>query len=190
MSIPALATVRGAALRCSARLTHGEARAVRCLSSLGARGWLRIFFVAASRLGDGPLWVAVAASLLGFGGTRGASAAFWAALAVGISTLVFVCVKRAAGRPRPFETCTEVRCLLAPPDRFSFPSGHTMTAFAAWSVLSQTVPGSGRLFLPTAMVIGLSRVCLGVHYPTDVLAGALLGSGIGFGVLHLAAGRF
>jgi undecaprenyl-diphosphatase len=62
-----------------------------------------------------------------------------------------------------------------------------MTAFAVCANYAALVPGSELFFFPVAMVIGLSRVFLGCHYPTDVLAGAALGSGIGLGTARLLA---
>lgn len=142
-------------------------------------------FLAASRLGDGPLWGASGAFFLLFGNLRSRWAVAAATLAVGLSIALFKGVKGLIGRPRPFETWSHLPCLLAPPDRFSFPSGHTMTAFAVWSVFSLMIPGAGLFFLPAAVLIGLSRVFLGLHYPTDVLVGALLGTGIGSLVAEL-----
>jgi undecaprenyl-diphosphatase len=60
-----------------------------------------------------------------------------------------------------------------------------MTAFTVYGALSNLVPGTGPVILPTAALIGLSRVFLGVHYPTDVLVGCLLGLGIGSGAAWL-----
>jgi len=61
-----------------------------------------------------------------------------------------------------------------------------MTAFAVCGTLAVLLPGSLAFFLPAAILIGLSRIFLGLHYPTDVLVGALLGSAIGLGVGRLA----
>jgi undecaprenyl-diphosphatase len=69
---------------------------------------------------------------------------------------------------------------MAAPDKFSFPSGHTMTAFAVWASLASAIPTLSLPYLLLAILIGLSRIFLGLHYPTDVLVGALLGSAIGF----------
>jgi undecaprenyl-diphosphatase len=71
---------------------------------------------------------------------------------------------------------------MAPPDKFSFPSGHTMTAFAVWGVLFIGTPTLGSLYLVIAFLIALSRVFLGLHYPTDVLVGAVMGGSIGLGI--------
>jgi undecaprenyl-diphosphatase len=66
-----------------------------------------------------------------------------------------------------------------PPDQFSFPSGHTMTAFSIALVISYFYPGfEGTLYFLAAS-IAVSRVVLGMHFLSDVLAGAVLGSGLG-----------
>ncbi|KIH76015.1 hypothetical protein GFER_13410 [Geoalkalibacter ferrihydriticus DSM 17813] len=140
---------------------------------------------AASRLGDGPLWYLTAVVLL----TCGGAVERWAALAAGISialcVALFTLVKNRIGRPRPFEIWADLPCQMLPPDRFSFPSGHTMTAFAVCGALAVLLPGSLGIFLPMAILIGFSRIFLGLHYPTDVLVGALLGSTIGLAVGRL-----
>jgi undecaprenyl-diphosphatase len=149
---------------------------------------LTALFLLASRLGDGPLWWVTGVVLLAVGSGPTRWAVLGASLAVALSVALFTAVKNLIGRPRPYETWCDLPCLLAPPDRFSFPSGHTMTAFAVCANYAVLVPGSELFFFPVALLIGLSRVFLGCHYPTDVLAGAALGSGIGLGTARLLAG--
>ena len=152
---------------------------------------LRIFpsvtwlFKIVSRLGDWPLWVLTALGLLAQGDPALKRITLAAGLAVLCSIMTFKLIKHLAGRPRPFEAWHNVTCLVPPPDRFSFPSGHTMTAFAVWGVLSVGLPAIALSYLSIAVLIGLSRIFLGLHYPTDVLLGGLLGSGIGIGMAHL-----
>jgi undecaprenyl-diphosphatase len=148
--------------------------------------WLKKLFIAASRLGDGPLWVMTATCLLAVGGTPARLAVTTALVAVIISVLTFTAVKNLTGRPRPFESWQGLTCLMAAPDKFSFPSGHAMTAFAAWATLSTAIPELTIPYLLAAVLIGLSRIFLGLHYPTDVLVGSLLGSGIGFSTSLMA----
>ena len=79
-------------------------------------------------------------------------------------------------RPRPFTVFTEIVPLIPPPADFSFPSGHTSCAFAVAFVLYALLPRRwGVTALVTATLIGLSRLYLEVHYPTDVLVGVLIG---------------
>jgi undecaprenyl-diphosphatase len=72
-----------------------------------------------------------------------------------------------------------------PPDRFSFPSGHTITAFAVAVSLAAFYPDLGIGLLFCAASIALSRILLGMHFLSDVLAGALIGSGLACGAVWL-----
>ena len=176
---------RGLVDCCARYITPHEVLLMQRFCELRRHGWLTLLFLGASRLGDGPLWWCCGLVLLAVGGSAGRQAVLAAALAVAASILLFMGVKNLIGRPRPCATWPDLPCLLAPPDRFSFPSGHTMTAFAAASALGGGLPVLLPLLLPAALLIGASRVFLGLHYPSDVLVGALLGSGLGLGSLRL-----
>jgi undecaprenyl-diphosphatase len=84
-------------------------------------------------------------------------------------------IKRMIRRPRPFMTIPGIRNLVKPPDDFSFPSGHTASAFLMSLILGHFYPLALIPCILLAGVIGLSRIYNGVHYPGDVLAGMLLG---------------
>ena len=101
-----------------------------------------------------------------------------AGVAAAASALSFLCLKRLTGRRRPIEP--HCWATLLPPDQFSFPSGHTMTAFAITVSLSLFYPTLSPGLLLCACSIGTSRVLLGMHFLSDVIAGALLGTGIGY----------
>ena len=157
-------------------VTPVEARVMKRFCRFHRYGHLTTFFNGMSRLGDGPLWGLLGIALLAADPREYGSIVAVLALAIAVNVAIFTTVKKLVGCPRPFETWDHLKCIMLPPDRFSFPSGHTMTSFTVLGVLHGPLPGVCLLILPAAVAIGLSRVYLGLHYPTDVLIGALLGS--------------
>jgi undecaprenyl-diphosphatase len=97
-------------------------------------------------------------------------------LAFSIELPFYVVLKNSIKRRRPDDVITEFVAFLIPSDKFSFPSGHTAAAFVMATLVSFYYPSFGFLACTLASVIGFSRVLLGVHFPSDILAGALLGS--------------
>lgn len=93
-------------------------------------------------------------------------------------------------RPRPFLSLEGVNLLVAPPGSFSFPSGHAANAFASSIVIARKVSRLARPVLLLAVIIAFSRVYVGVHYPLDILGGALLGALCARFVLGLEAGVY
>ena len=90
-------------------------------------------------------------------------------------------IKNLVQRPRPFVTFTDLQILIPTPSEFSFPSGHTSSSFAAASVFYAHLPKKiGVPAVILAGLIGLSRLYVGVHYPTDVIAGILMGIFLGW----------
>ncbi len=92
-----------------------------------------------------------------------------AAVALTVSHLLVQALKRVVNRERPDATAL-IRC----PDRFSFPSGHATAALAVALSYAQAWPGLAPILVPGAVLIGWSRVALGVHYPGDVLVGQVI----------------
>lgn len=129
-------------------------------------------FRIASSIGDWPLSVSVGLLLLGFHGWRAMAA--WTAASV-LAVLVQTRLKRHWARRRPCERRAGPPQRAPIPDKGSFPSGHTLHAVMAAVVTVVLVPPVALLVVPLALLVATSRVVLGVHYPSDVAAGAALG---------------
>lgn len=132
-----------------------------------------------SDLGEGLGWVAGGAALAMLGGRKGRRAGVAMALAsVAATYVVQTRVKPLFRRVRPFVN-REVRVVgIRPPDH-SFPSGHTASSFAAATALAFFYPRAAPLAYLVATGVGLSRVHLGVHFPSDAAVGGVIGVGIG-----------
>ena len=137
---------------------------------------LRRFFVAVSRLGDGLLWYALMASLAVAGGAPGATAALQMVVAGLVGVVIYPFLKTRLVRERPFVSHAGILLGTAPLDRYSFPSGHTLHAVCFTIVAVTHFPALAAVLLPFAVLVAASRVLLGLHYPTDVVAGAVLGA--------------
>ena len=156
-----------------------DQRLMRRMNRWSAPRWIRYWMIAATRMGDGWLWYGVGVMLLVYGGPQrfAAIGAAGASAVAGIG--VFKLLKNLSQRPRPCEVEPHCWSKVLPPDRFSFPSGHTMTAFSIALVVSYFYPSlEGALFF-LALSIALSRIVLGMHFLSDVLAGMVIGVALG-----------
>lgn len=140
--------------------------------------WLNPLVEVYTRLGNaGILWIVLSAVMLCFPKTRKAGALSLLAMVLGL-LCTNVVLKHLVGRTRPWIDVAGLIPLVNEPDPNSFPSGHTCAAFAAGIIWARALP---RTWMRVAAVIlavcmGLSRLYVGVHYPSDVLAGAVVGS--------------
>jgi undecaprenyl-diphosphatase len=137
--------------------------------------WVRRFFRLISRLGDGLFWYAVMLGILLSQGGHGVLPCLHMA-GVGLcGTLIYKWLKEKTLRPRPYEVHPDIWLTGIPLDRFSFPSGHTLHAVGFCTVGLAYYPTLAWLLVPFTLLVALSRVVLGLHYPSDVAAGALIG---------------
>jgi undecaprenyl-diphosphatase len=142
--------------------------------------WVRVWCLCATRGGDGWLWYVMSLVILLFGGAERFVAVFSALFAAGLGVLLFIFLKRHTKRKRPCHIAPHCWATLLPPDQFSFPSGHTITAFAFTVPFSLYYPSLMFGLLVCALSIAASRILLGMHFLSDVLAGAALGGLIGY----------
>jgi len=138
----------------------------------------RRVFQIASRLGDGWVWYALILALPLLYGPSAMKPAIAMALTGAIGVVLYTLLKRLFVRERPFITHRSISQAAAPLDRYSFPSGHTLHAVSfSWQACAH-FPELGWVLLPLTALIAGSRVVLGLHYPSDVLAGATLGAAL------------
>ncbi|MGB0514463.1 MAG: phosphatase PAP2 family protein [Wenzhouxiangellaceae bacterium] len=137
-----------------------------------------LFFAAVSRLGDGAIWYALMAVLALTQGWNGitAAAVMGAAGLTGVALYKFL--KSRLVRERPFIVNPDILAGTPPLDRYSFPSGHTLHAVMFSMIAIAWFPLLAAILVPFTVLVALSRVVLGLHYPTDVLVGALIGWGL------------
>jgi undecaprenyl-diphosphatase len=161
-------------------ITYRDHKLMRRINQWHPPRWVRLWALWATRAGDGWLWYAVGVLILLFGGSQRFLATGSAGLAAGCGVVLFLKLKKATGRRRP--QCFEPHCwaTLLPPDQFSFPSGHTITAFAVAVSVGRFYPQTLPVLLFCAISIAASRILLGMHFLSDVLAGAAIGTGLAY----------
>lgn len=160
-------------------ITSRDHKLMRRVNRWHAPRWIRLWMICATRGGDGWLWYTMALAVALFGGPARFRALAAIALAAAAAIAVFLCLKRLTNRRRPCAFEPHCWASLLPPDRFSFPSGHTMTAFAIAGSLMNFYPSLGPGLYFCAASIGVSRILLGMHFASDVAAGVLLGALLG-----------
>lgn len=136
------------------------------------------FFGVVSRLGDGVFWYALMLVLPMLYGDVGFPVAVQMALTGLTGVAVYKTLKRTLVRERPFLSDARISLGTAPLDRYSFPSGHTLHAVTFTTLACNYFPELAIVLAPFTALVAASRVILGLHYPTDVIAGALLGLGL------------
>ncbi len=161
-----------------ARIDAAEYGLCRTLNRGAAFAVPRRILKAASRLGDGLVWYVLILTLPLLYGAPALRPALVMAFTGALGVVLYTLLKRLFVRERPFIAHSGIAPGAAPLDRYSFPSGHTMHAVSfAWQA-SVCFPELGWVLWPLTGLIAASRVVLGLHYPSDVLAGAALGAAL------------
>ena len=142
------------------------------------RGPVFALFACISRLGDGVSWYLLMAALIVADGWHGLHASVHMAATGVIALTLYRSLKRHTRRPRPFAADARIRAWVAPLDEFSFPSGHTLHAVSFTIVALAYYPWLAPLLVPFTAGVALSRVVLGLHYPSDVLAATGIAIGL------------
>jgi undecaprenyl-diphosphatase len=170
-------TPGGAFNRIGAQVQALDVAVFRALAAFTLPKWLTLSLVLLVRIGDGYLWGMIALGL-------------WAALplaevktivlhclvAITISLCIYFPIKFSLRRLRPYDSGMDVKPLVPPLDKYSFPSGHTMNNLAVALTLAHQLPGllAPAILLP--VFLGLLRIQFGVHYLSDIVGGSLLGA--------------
>lgn len=138
-----------------------------------------------SRTGDGPLYFFIALALMFFEPVYGATF-FWAGIiAYVLDVSLYLALKNLIKRDRPAMKIDFYEAWIKPSDQFSFPSGHTAAAFLFACLVANFYPALTIPLYIWASLVGISRVLLGVHYPSDTIAGAILGTACAFWGIYL-----
>lgn len=155
-----------------------EGRVCLFANAAAQRRALRALFKAVSRLGDGVFWYTLIALMPLLDPQRGVWIATQMLTTGGVGLATYKLLKRKLVRERPFIGLVGIECVMPPLDRYSFPSGHTLHAVLFTVIAVSHVPALAAALVPFATLVAMSRVVLGLHYPSDVLVGAALGASL------------
>ena len=139
-----------------------------------------------SRLGDGVFWYVMLATVWIVQGMSYSLQIVYVLLGGSVGTSIYKLLKKKTVRPRPYQVHQVIRLGERPLDHFSFPSGHTLHAVMATTVLGYIQPMLLVLMLPFSLLVALSRMILGLHYPSDVAVGAAIGAAVGAAIILCA----
>ncbi|MFN2349595.1 MAG: phosphatase PAP2 family protein [Thioalkalivibrio sp.] len=133
-------------------------------------------FAVVSRLGDGAFWYVLMIALPVIHGWDALWASLHMAVVGAVALPVYKWLKQTTVRSRPCDRDAHIHRSVPALDQFSFPSGHTMHAVGFTIVLLTYYPAWALIVVPFTLLVAMSRLVLGLHYPSDVLAGAGIGA--------------
>lgn len=169
-----------------ARLKAWENRMAVRINRANSRRILSAFFGVVSSLGDGLFWYALMAALLLYQGPDALKPVLVMVAAGMACTFTYTWLKSTTSRERPCRQHPGIRVTTLPLDYYSFPSGHTLHAVCFTVVAATYYPALWALLLPFTLLVAASRLILGLHYLSDVIAGALIGGTLALAALYLA----
>ncbi len=149
--------------------------------------WVRWWMLLATRAGDGWLWGMIGLAVLLSSDSERFRAIEAAGCAVAIGIVLFHKVKRMVGRIRPRDIEPHCWAHIVTRDKFSFPSGHSTTAFAVALSLGSFYPEIMPILLVLAINVAVSRIVIGMHYLSDVVVGSGMGVLLGYAAFRFAA---
>ncbi|MEL7535994.1 MAG: phosphatase PAP2 family protein [Pseudomonadota bacterium] len=158
-----------------ARVDAIESQLCLKINRFGSVRPIRTFFAAISRLGDWPFWVIIGAVFFALYGSAAVYPGAHIIVTVAIGVALYKALKNVLVRERPYVFNGHIVAGTPALDRYSFPSGHTQHAFCITAMLATYAPELLIVTVPFTLLVAASRVILGLHYPTDVIAGAALG---------------
>lgn len=157
-------------------LRHHENRMFWFVNQRIQHGVLDLFFNAFTHIGGATFMIVTALAIALFTGGDWKTAGIQSCAALAVSHLPVAVIKKKYPRLRPYLVIPDTRACKNPLTDHSFPSGHTTAVFSVLVPLMFISPWAMALLLPVAVLVGISRIYLGLHYPSDVLAGCLIGS--------------
>jgi undecaprenyl-diphosphatase len=166
-------------------IDNRDRRVMRRMQRWRAPRWIRFWMIYATRLGDGWVWYSLGLMLLAFGGSNRFAALGSGGLAAVASIFLFRGLKNMSRRKRPCQIEPHCWAKILPPDQFSFPSGHSITAFAIAVAVGAFYPHLQAPLYFLATSIAISRVVLGMHFLSDIVAGSAFGALLGYGSVPL-----